>query len=309
METAVLFIIFNRPDTTQLVFEEIRKAKPAKLFIAADGPRLNREGDVQKCSKTRKIVEQVDWPCEVKTLFQPENLGCKRAVSSAIDWFFEHVEEGIILEDDCLPHPSFFSFCETLLEKYRTDERVMMISGDNFQNGVERGDGSYYFSRLSHIWGWATWKRAWQFYDVTMLSFPAFKQQNRIADIFENKDIQNYWINIFDKVYEDQIDTWDYQWTYAVMCQNGLSIMPNKNLISNIGCGNADATHTIEINHHLANLKTEALNTLIHPTFVLADKAADLYTLFSVIGVSKPRKTLRYRLKRLFGKKVKSHAL
>ncbi len=161
----VLFLIFNRPDTTQPVFNEIREAKPTKLFVAADGPRDNKKGEKEECEKTRKIIEQVDWDCELYKLYRDKNLGCKIAVSSAIDWFFENVEEGIILEDDCLPHPSFFRFCQELLEKYKGDERVFVISGDNFLFGRKRTNYSYYFSRYNHCWGWAGWIRTLSDYD------------------------------------------------------------------------------------------------------------------------------------------------
>lgn len=156
LKTAVLFLVFNRPETTKTVFEAIRKAKPKRLYIAADGPRKHREGENEKVSSVRQIVTYVDWPCDVKTLFRDENLGCKSAVSGAITWFFNHEEEGIILEDDCLPHPDFFPFCESLLKRYANDERIWVITGNNFQNGIQRGEASYYFSRYNHVWGWAS---------------------------------------------------------------------------------------------------------------------------------------------------------
>ncbi len=160
-QTPILFLIFNRPDTTKRVFESISRVKPTKLYIAADGARKNKVGEVLLCQETRNIIELIDWECEIKTLFRTENLGCKIAVSSAIDWFFENEEQGIILEDDCLPHPSFFGYCETLLNYYKDDLRIGHIGGDNFQKGKKRGEGSYYFSQYYFIWGWAIWKLAW----------------------------------------------------------------------------------------------------------------------------------------------------
>src|SRR5512139_3287315 len=165
LKTPVAFIIFNRPDTAERVFAEIAKARPPKLLVVADGPRANRSGEAEKCAATRAIIDRVDWDCEVLTNFSDTNLGCKNRVSSGIDWVFEQVPEAIILEDDCLPHPTFFRFCEELLERYRDDERIGMISGDNFQLGQKRTDASYYFSRYNHIWGWASWRRAWRHYD------------------------------------------------------------------------------------------------------------------------------------------------
>jgi hypothetical protein len=304
MKTAVLFILFNRPDTTQLVFDEIRKAKPAKLFIAADGPRPNREDDAQKCEEARKIVEQIDWPCEVKTLFRPENLGCKMAVSSAIDWFFEHVEEGIILEDDCLPSPSFFYFCENMLDYHRHEQSVMHVSGVNPLN-TGFGEGSYYFTRIPHIWGWATWRRAWKRYDVHMSSYPDFVNQNRISDIFTEKEYQQYWLKIFQMAFEGQIDTWDYQWVYTLFNHHGLSIIPSQNLISNIGF-DGNATHTLNHNSPLANRPVYTITTIHHPTAIIPSKTALKQVMKEWFGVVErtPLFVLKREITRSFKKLV-----
>jgi hypothetical protein len=273
----VLFMIFNRPDTTQQVFNAIRQAKPKQLFVAADGPREDKEGEKEKCIQARKIIEQVDWDCEVKTLFRDKNLGCKIAVSSAIDWFFENVEEGIILEDDCLPSQSFFWFCQELLKYYQNDTRVMHVSGDNFQFGKIRGEGSYYFSKYAHVWGWATWRRAWKHYDVNMKNFEDFLKSNQIINIFKIKQQQKYWMNVFQRVYDGKIDTWDYIWVFFCFINNGLCIMPNINLVSNIGFG-IESTHTQGENSIFSKMKTEEITEIIHPEFVLADQEADLLT-------------------------------
>lgn len=287
LKTPVLFIIFNRPDTTQKVFDEIKKVKPLKIFIAADGPRNDKKNEAQNCQKTRTIIKQINWDCKIYTLFREQNLGCKIAVSSAINWFFQHIEKGIILEDDCLPHQSFFWYCQELLERYIHDERIMMISGDNFQDGIKRGEQGYYFSRLSHIWGWATWRRAWKYYDVNMKNFPEFLTQNQIKNIFDDQFVQQYWIRILQNVYDNKIDTWDYQWAYTVFTQNGLSIMPNYNLISNIGFGKT-ATHVKEKNNEYANMKRYELKNLSHPAFILPDKNADKYTFKHHYGIIQP---------------------
>lgn len=275
--TPVLFMIFNRPDTTQKVFNAIRQAKPRQLFVAADGPREGKEGEKEKSEQTREIIKQVDWDCEVKTLFRDNNLGCKIAVSSAIDWFFENIEEGIIIEDDCLPSQSFFWFCQELLEYYRNDTRVMHVSGDNFQFGRIRGEGSYYFSEYSHIWGWATWRRAWKTFDVNMKSFVKFKREDQINNIFRIKQQQKYWMKIFQITYNGKIDSWDYIWTYTCFINNGLCIMPNVNLVSNIGF-NRDSLHTKDENSIFSKMKTEEITEIIHPEFILADQEADLFT-------------------------------
>lgn len=277
LTTPVLFLIFNRPDKTQKVFNAIRQAKPKQLFIAADGPRPDREGEIEECQKARQIATSVDWDCEVKTLFRDKNLGCKIAVSSAIDWFFKNVEEGIILEDDCLPSQSFFWFCQELLEYYRNDTRVMYISGDNFQFGHKRGEGTYYFSKYSHIWGWATWRRAWNFFDLNMNNFEEFETENQINNIFRIRQQQKYWMKFFQLAYDGKIDTWDYQWVYTCLINNGLCIMPNVNLVSNIGFG-SDSTHMKYKSSIFSEMEAREITDIIHPNFVLVDQEADLLT-------------------------------
>jgi hypothetical protein len=283
-DTPVLFLIFNRPDTTVQVFAAIAKAKPRRLFVVADGPRPEKTGESETCQATREIIKRIDWDCEVKTLFRDRNLGCKEAVSSAITWFFEHVEEGIILEDDCLPSDSFFSFCAELLEKYRDDKRVMMISGDNFQDGISRGDASYYFSKIPHIWGWATWRRAWHLYDKEMQSFPTFVKQKGIYHVSPEVDVQNFWLSCFIPAYRGEINTWDYQWVYTILSRDGLSICPQINMVSNIGFG-GDATHTC-VGDHGANLNRFELYGIIHPSALEAHLEADSYTYKMVYNVN-----------------------
>ncbi len=233
--TPVLFLIFNRPDTTQQVFNEIRKTRPNKLFIAADGPRKNNSNDVLLCQHTRDIVNLIDWDCEVHTLFRNENLGCKLAVSSAIDWFFSHVDEGIILEDDCLPDQSFFLFCQELLERFRNDERIMMITGTNYLFNQFSPEESYFFSKYYIIWGWATWKRAWELYDISMANWPKFQKTAQLEWIYSDPRLINWYTTMFQMAYDEKIDTWDIQWWYSCIFQNGLCIVPKHNLISNLG--------------------------------------------------------------------------
>lgn len=276
LQTPVLFLVFNRLDTTQRVFEQIKKAKPPRLYIGADGARDTKEGELAKVEEIRQyILNNIDWECEVKTLFRDKNLGCKKAVSSAITWFFEHEPQGIILEDDCLPVQSFFWFCEEMLNHYKDDKRVWHISGDNFQNGVKRGDGSYYFSRYPHIWGWATWADRWQEYDVDLKSLEEFGNQNMIVDIFDNPSEQRFWLQTFKEVKEGKIDTWDYQWSYCSFVNNGLCILPNVNMISNIGFGE-NATHTHDLESEMANIESKEIDfPIVHPTFKVANKIAD----------------------------------
>ncbi len=301
LNSPVLFLIFNRPDTTYRVFEEIRRARPARLYVAADGPRPNRPGEDELCRQTRDIVNRVDWECHVVTLFREQNLGCRPAVSSAIDWFFTHEEEGIILEDDCLPDQSFFSFCAELLEKYRHDERIMHIGGANFQYGRQRGQASYYFSRIPHIWGWASWRRAWRHYDVDMQSFPDFVRDNRIAALYADAYSRQYWLKHFRWVYGNG-NTWDYQWGYTVMRQGGYCITPNQNLISNIGFG-AGATHATETNNPVAALPLGSLPVVTHPAAVAADTEADLFTIRQVFHFPPLLVRAKNKIKRLWKEK------
>ncbi len=293
IETPVLFLIFNRPDTSKIVFEAIRKEKPKRLYVAADGPRNGNENDLLNCIQTRAVVN-VDWDCEVKLLYREQNLGCKHAVSEAITWFFEQEEQGIILEDDCLPHPSFFPYCEELLNYYKNNEQIMLISGDNFQNGKVRGDASYYFSRYNHIWGWASWRRAWEHYDVKMETFPEMKKQNFLNPIFNDKKTQKYWMNYFEKTYQNKINTWDYQWTFCIFKQNGISILPNLNLISNIGFGNK-STHTAKGSKRISNLPTsEIVFPIVHPSKIKIDTIADAYTFKNIFKLSYLKKILTF---------------
>ncbi len=272
--TPVLFLVFNRPEKTSQVFERIRSARPVKLFIAADGPRHNKEGDVELCDQVRKgILDHIDWPCEIHTLFRKENMGCRLAVSSAINWFFENVEDGIILEDDCLPDLSFFSFCAELLEYYRHDENVMMVSGDNFLP-EQRGTGSYYFSRYTHIWGWATWRRAWKHYDLSMEQWPAFRKEKRFSEFLPSPVYEKV-EKIFDAAFAGKTTTWDTQWMFSCWAHRGLSVMPNVNLVSNI---DPAGTH-MKVYDPCIDIPSHAMHfPLLHPSEVKPDEVADRYT-------------------------------
>jgi hypothetical protein len=276
LTTPVAFIIFNRPDTTELVFREIAKAKPTKLLVVGDGARANKEGEASKVAACRAIIKRVDWDCEVLTNFSDVNMGCKLRVSTGLDWVFELVEEAIILEDDCLPHPTFFRFCEELLVKYRGDQRVGMISGDNFQFGQTRNHDSYYFSKYTHIWGWATWRDKWQTcYDVELKKWPLVRDGNWLQDVLSVRAMVLEWTKIFENVYSGKIDTWDYQWVFANLVQGRVNIMPNVNLISNIGFGRPDATHTLEHSDEADIPTCSMIFPLTHPCLIVANQVAD----------------------------------
>ena len=299
LTTPVALLIFNRPDTTQRVFGAIARAKPTKLLIVADGPRADRQGEATLCEQTRAIVQKIDWQCEVLTNFSSTNLGCKARVASGIDWIFEKCEEAIILEDDCLPDPTFFRFCQEMLHRYRDDDRISMVSGGNLQFGRVRGPASYYFSRYTHIWGWASWRRAWQHYDRDISLWPTFHDQGWLEATFSNPGEQQYWRHSFQAVYDGQLDTWDCSWTFAALLRGMLQIVPNVNLISNIGFGPA-ATHTHEIGVH-ANLPTSPmLFPLVHPAFVLPDPDGDRFISEEQIAPSFIKRQLRRCRKYLF---------
>jgi GT2 family glycosyltransferase len=278
-DVPILFVIFNRPETTQKVFESIKLIKPSRLYVAADGPRDGNEQDIENCKRARKIIEQVDWDCKIDRLFREENLGCGKAVSGAINWFFEQVDKGIILEDDCLPDTSFFNFCRTLLNYYENDERIMHIGGTNFQRGNKRGLVSYYFSANVHVWGWATWRRAWKKYDFDVSDVEDFIGNNKIQKYFSDSVIKDYWYTIFRNMRQHKIDTWDYQWLYSVWNNGGLAIIPQINLVSNIGFGST-ATHT-QGENEWANMVTGSITDIRHPVVMGQNKEADLYTFYS----------------------------
>ena len=244
MKTPIAFIIFNRPDYTKKVFETIRQAQPKQLLVIADGPRSDRSSDIERCAAARAVIDKVDWDCEVLKNFSDQNLGCGRRPATGISWVFENVEEAIILEDDCMPHPTFFHFCEELLERYRFDKRVMHISGNNYWNEKCQRHDSYVFSRYALSWGWATWKRAWQYYDFELKLWSEVDQKALLSNLLGDQHTANTWMRIFQRIGNDtNLDCWDYQWILTCWLQNGLSILPSVNLVSNIGFG-ADATHT-----------------------------------------------------------------
>lgn len=243
LNTAVLFLVFNRLDTTKQVFAAIKQAKPPRLYIAADGARTSKEGEAEKVNAVRDfILQNIDWDCEVKTLFRKENLGCKYAVSGAIDWFFEQEEMGIILEDDCLPSQSFFWFCEELLERYKDDMRVFLVSGYNKQGEWQSDKNDYFFSNYGGIWGWASWRRAWGLYDIEMKDLTKFSEDGGFKSLLGEKQGAIRQKSI-ESVNEKHINTWDYQWALTRHINGALACVPAYSLIENIGFG-ADATHT-----------------------------------------------------------------
>ena len=275
MKTAAAFLVFNRPELTERVFEEIRKARPPKLLVVADGPRPHCPSDIEQCERVRAIIDRVDWDCKLYRNFSTTNMGCGRRVSSGIRWIFEQVEEAIIVEDDCLPDQSFFLFCEELLERYRHDERVGFIGGVNFQRSKRSLPHSYYFSRGHYIWGWASWRRAWRGYDFNMSMWPGLRKNEWLKKLFSDKGVVRYYTYSFDQTYEHLIDTWDYQWFFHCWVRNLWEIMPNVNLVTNIGHSEALATHTKSQSKTL-NVPAQPIQfPLSHPSEIVLDRLMD----------------------------------
>ena len=314
LKTAVLFLTFNRPDTTKQVFEALRQAKPPMLYVAADGPRADKAGEQEKCEEVRRIVTKVDWGCEVKTLFRDKNLGCRVGVSSAIDWFFENEEEGIILEDDCLPSQSFFWFCEELLERYKDDERIMIVSGYNRQETWEQDKYDYFFSHFGGIWGWGSWRRAWNLYDEDMKNLECFIENNYFEFLL-GKKLGNIRKMQLINVIQNNVDTWAFPWGFTRHLNSGLACVPSNNLVENIGFG-PDATHTCGKNRNVVkkyeiNLPTNP-NTIIVPNLeydMLFQGKPSFFSMFinhvlSYIqkkwGVSFSRRYIKKKIKRWF---------
>ena len=286
----ILLIAWRRPHTLRQVINAIRPVAPTLIFVACDGPNPDRPGEAGKVAATRAVIErEIDWPCQIERLYSPTNQGCRLGVSRAITWFFEQVEEGIILEDDCVPHPDFFPYCTALLDRYRHDTRMWCISGDNFQDGVWRGDGSYYFSRYNHCWGWASWRRCWQHYDAELSQWPALRDSGRLVTFFEDPLERQYWSCIWQQLVDaGQPDTWDYQWTLTCLANGGLTTLPNANLVSNVGFGK-DAAHTSGVAE--PTVADQGLGELRHPQFVLRDAAADRYSFDHHFGGSGMRRS------------------
>jgi hypothetical protein len=281
MKTPVALLIFKRPETTEKILEVLRQVKPSKLLVFADGPRANQPDEVEKCNATRSIIERVDWDCEVLKYYSEDNLGCGLGPATGINWVFEQVEEAIILEDDCLPHPTFFRFCDELLDKYRDDKRIMMISGFNILGEWKSKDQDYHFSYFGAIWGWASWRRAWQHFDFDAKLWSDVNVKQGIKNLLGDELLYHYRAETFDQIYKlrnhqnSGFDIWDYQWDLSMLVQSGISITPSVNLISNIGF-TKDATHTKQAVSGIADLPVLPMSfPLRQPLGVLVDTEYD----------------------------------
>lgn len=310
----ILYLVFNRPDLVERSFSAIRKVKPEKFYVAADGPRENRPDDMEKCSAVREYIKShIDWPCEAKFLFREENLGCGHAVSQAIDWFFENEEKGIILEDDCIPNLSFFNFCSELLQKYQTDKSIYQITGSNWQKGIWRGKADYYFSHVTSVWGWATWRDRWEQYsfDLNTESNEWRLMEENLVEVSSSLEEANYHLNSIKKTAVGEIDTWDYQWRYLVFLNKGKVIVPNLNLVSNAG-HREDGTHTLHENHWRSNLGVEELNFPInHPVDTGVNHQADKFLSDNLWSVKKKQvqpsfaNKVKFKLKSMLSRLIK----
>lgn len=296
--TPILFLVFNKVESTYKVFEQIRTVKPKKLYIAADGARPEKKDEQLQCKKVREVINLVNWDCEVFTLFREENLGCARAVSGAIDWFFENEKDGIIIEDDVYPEVSFFYFCEELLKKYKNDTRVMAIGSNNFFPEEDDCDGySYYFSNMNFIWGWATWKRAWQYFDLEAKDYKKLIDTPKFKDNFACYYDYDYKVAEFKRNFK-KMTAWSYSWYLARLANSGLFILPAKNLVINLGIGLQDATHTKGKQVVGHDLKLEGMDfPLKHPKYVTWDRERDYR--FFVDNFTTPWKRMRVNIKRL----------
>lgn len=260
LQIPVLLMGFNRPENTKKVIESIRQAKPTRVYVSCDGPREGRQDDAEKVTAVKEVVRQgIDWECELFTRYSEVNLSCGVAVSSAINWFFENEEMGIVLEDDIYLEPSFYWFAQQMLQQYLHDDRVMMIAALNVLNGWHTEEQDYHFALYGGCWGWATWRRAWKYFDFSMEKWTDPLIRARVREHM-GEDFQ-YAVRapVYDKLVDSIGHGWDYAWTFARLINNGLTIVPAKNTVTNLGFG-ADSTHTFEVPAALKDLKPNALN-------------------------------------------------
>jgi hypothetical protein len=296
-EIPILLIVFNRPEKTQIIFDIIKKIKPNKLFISADGPRKNRNKDVDLCNQTKLIIKQIDWDCDYSFQFQEKNVGCKVNVINSIDWFFSNNEMGIILEDDCVPSKSFFSFCEELLNKYQDNEEIMQINGFNcglnFNSYIQ---DSYYFSKLNHTWGWASWKRAWNKFDRNLFKYTEYKNENKIHTYYVDRQISNWMERYLDKAFNDEDNIWSSNWSFSILKENGLCITPSVNLVRNIGFDKTSTSGKAKIFEKFSRAQELEIDKLLHPKYIKFNLELDKLTFNQVIKKIDPRASKFYYL-------------
>lgn len=273
MSTAVAIFIYKRPENLEAIISVLKEFHPARILLIADGPKNKSEALVVKNTR-EKIESLIDWPCQVYKNYSLVNMGLKERFKTGIDWVFNHCDKAIFIEDDCIPNYTFFEFCTELLEKYIDDKRVMTISGNNFEFGKGKSKDSYHFSQYPHVWGWATWKRAWADYDSDISDWPSLRNTPWLRIVLGGFIISKFWKYIFDRLYASKINTWDYQLAYASWKTGSLHIVPSINLVSNVGYGR----ESTNIKHKNKTLYVPARPIhfpLIHPKQIIANKEAD----------------------------------
>jgi hypothetical protein len=287
-EVPVAIFAFNRPKLTRRIFAAVAERRPKRLFLVADGPRTESPEDNAACDEVRKILLEVSWPCEVATNFSDRNLGCGRRMSSGINWLFEHVDAAILIEDDCLPAPPFFDFCGAMLSRFANDQRIGLVSGSNFTWRHFQPSASYYFSRYTHIWGWATWRRSWARYDFELRSLSLAREHRLLEEVFGDRQLADFWYAIFEAVKSDRIDTWDYQLFFASVINSWLNVIPAVNLVTNIGTG-PDATHTKSSTGLDSQAPGDLQFPLRHPDFITRCRTADEITERDAYGIRREK--------------------
>ena len=303
-EAPVLLVTFNRPDYTRQVFEQIRKARIARLYVFNDGPRAGNPDDATARTEIRALLQEIDWTCELQVLFPEKNLGCAVGVSSAISWVFQHEERAIILEDDTVPSLAFFTYSNEMLERYKNDTRVWMVSGNNYNEEYEL-PASYTFSRSAiHIWGWATWKRCWNHYNISLDAWPPFSRAGGFSNLYGSKAEIDFWTQRYEKLYAERETvtrrTWDYQYVLSLLTNGGLCIVPGKNLVTNIG---HTGTHTGGVHSFHNRPVDDAFRTSSHPDFILANAGYDNHHVRSFWKKKKPVTTrINNKLKKILSR-------
>lgn len=276
-KSPVAIIVYNRPEKALIVLKQIHKYQPKELFVIADGPKLNDVLDKKKCEKVKRLINSLEWDCKVNINYSSHNLGLKKRVISGLNWVFQSVESAIILEDDCVPSEDFFSFCDEMLAFYKNNTKVGCITGVNFQDGIIRGKGSYYFSKYNHCWGWASWRRSWDLFSEDLNFWPEYKKSKDWKKKFNLYREKLFWTKHFDYCYEDDVNSWAANWTLSLFLNNSITVTPQKNLVSNIGHG-IDSTHTQDSDSKYSNMNTFELKNIIHPDEIKLDIDADNYT-------------------------------
>lgn len=276
-EAPVLLIAFNRPNTTKKVFDAIKRARPTKFYVAADAPRIRNKEDIQNCSLVKNIVRDVDWDCDVHYRFAEKNQGCGPGPYNAINWAFKNEDRLIILEDDCVPVLSFFQYCNEVLERYKNDTRIWFVSGNQYNEEAVKTPHSYFFSRYGHSWGWATWKRCWDFMDMSLAKYKLIIEQDLYKSSFRTTEEAIFFQNVIDKIYHNELlrnHIWDFQFGFVISSNGGLSIVPSKNLVTNIGYEGTHSSNKTVFHDRPAD---ETYSIKSHPDFVLPDVNYDTW--------------------------------